>query len=389
MKVLHVINGLGTGGAERSLREMLPGFRERGLDCEVAVLHRREHGVESEVLQAGVAVHDVRGSGRASQLRSLRQLVRARRPDVIHTTIFEADVLGRLAAAGSAIPVVTSLVNTPYGAAKIEDPNVSRLRLEGVRRIDSISARRWGAAFHAITHAVRDDAVEQLRIDPAKVTVIPRGRTRSRLGEPSAARRTAVRQHFGFADAEFVVLNIGRQEFQKGQSTLLEATARLRDQGFPLTTVIAGRDGNETARLRALSESLGLSSTVRFLGHVDEVPDLLAACDVFAFPSRFEGLGGSVLEALALEAPIVASDVPALREVLQGGSLGELVPVDDAAALAASIETIRSDPSAARVRSVRGREVFDDTYTFDRVTDSMAEWLAAASRALTSGVEER
>lgn len=375
MRVLHVINGLGTGGAERSLVEMLPGLVERGLEPEIAILNRRGEGVEELVADGDIRLHDLSGRPRTAQLLHLARVVRERRPDVVHTTIFESDVMGRLAASTGRCPAVSSLVNTSYGSARSGDANVSRWKLGAVRALDGWTARHLSRGFHAITHAVADDAVRQLRIDPAAVTVIPRGRSRSRLGEPSAARRGAARAELGLAEEDFVVVNVGRQEFQKGQSTLLQAAARLRDTPAAPVVLIAGRVGNETGRLQRLHAELSLGDSVRFLGHVDNVPDLLSAADAFAFPSRFEGLGGSVLEALALEVPVVAADVPALREVLRGGELGPLVPVGDDVALADALSEMRSDPATALQRAAAGRRVFESDYRLEHVVDEMATWL--------------
>lgn len=377
MRVLHVINTLGPGGAERSLRELLPGFAAAGLHSEVVVFSRVEVGVEADIVATGVPVHVLPPGGRAAQLVSLRRLIRTRRPDLVHTTIYEADVLGRLAAVGTGIPVVTSLVNTSYSMARLSDPSVSSWKLSLARRVDAVTARRLGAGFHAITRAVATDSVAQLGLDPTRITVIPRGRDRARLGEPSPARRRAARERLDVGDDEFLVLNVGRREFQKGQTTLVEAAAVLRDAGRPATVVVAGREGGESGRLNRRISELGLGGQVRFLGDVDDVPDLLCAADVLAFPSRFEGLGGAVIEALALGTPVVATDIPALAEVLDGGRCGLLVPVDDPAALAGALQQVHSDPDGARARADAGRDRFETEYTLSGVTERMVEWLCS------------
>lgn len=381
LRVLFVINGLGTGGAERSLAEMLPGFVDDGLDCEVAVFHRRAEGVQEQVVAAGIPVHFLSPGRRPAQLRSLRQLVRDRRPDLVHTTIFEADVLGRLAGWRSGAPVATSLVNISYGPARVADPAIAPWKLRATAWIDGVTARHLGAGFHAITGAVRDDAVRRLRLAADRVVVIPRGRARSRLGDPSPSRRAEVRAGLGIAEDRLVLVNVGRREFQKGQSTLVRATDLLRSRGLDPLVLIAGRDGGESAALSDLVAELDLGDRVRFVGHVDEVPDLLCAADVFVFPSRFEGLGGSVLEAMALEVPVVATDVPAVAEVLDGGRLGVLVPVDDAAALADGIAATVLDPAATRRRVEAARTEFDQRYTLERVTAAMADWLRSIAAA--------
>lgn len=379
MKVLHVINTLGRGGAERSLAEIVLGFGDRGIDAEVAVLASSDSGVQGEVAAAGIPVHVLGTTSPVRLVPRLTRLVRDRKPDVIHTTIFESDVAGRVAGTVARRPVVSSLVNPSYDKRRSDDPRVVPWKLRAVRNAESGSARMLGAGFHAITEAVAASAVADLRIPRSKITVIPRGRDEQRLGRPSVQRRQAARQELGLDQDAFVVLNVGRCEFQKGQTTLLEAVAGGR---LPENTmlVVAGRAGAETPALERLVAEHGLESRVRFLGHVDGVADLLAAADVFAFPSRFEGLGGAVLEAMALQVPVVATDIPALREVLDDGRLGLLVPVDDPAALEGAILSVHDDPAAATERAAAARQEFEDRYTLDAVTDAMAAWLGTFVR---------
>ncbi|MDH3707769.1 MAG: polysaccharide deacetylase family protein, partial [Acidimicrobiia bacterium] len=116
--------------------------------------------------------------------------------------------------------------------------------------------------------------------------------------------------------------------------------------------------------------SLDLHEHVHLLGHTD-VGQPLAAADLFVFPSRFEGLGGSVLEAMALEVPVVASDIPVLREVL--GECARYAPVDQPEPLAQAMVDALDDPAETRRRVALARRRFDENYEFERVMDRMAE----------------
>lgn len=372
LRVLYVIEGLGTGGAERSLAEMLPRLIALGIEPEVACFFRREEGVEAEVVASGIPVHLISAGGRAGRLRSLRRLVSALRPDVVHTTLFEADVLGRLACAGLEVPVLSSLVNTSYLPGRLHDPDVRRWRLEAARIVDGLTARHLPTHFHALTNAVKDASVRALGIPPRRITVIPRGRDPARLGCPDPDRRRRARVALGIQQDTPVLVNVGRQEFQKGHHVLLRAAARLSTRR-PVAVLVAGRTGKATTGLRALQRDLGLAGTVRFLGHRDDVPEVLAAADVFVFPSLYEGLGGAVLEAMALGIPVVASDLPVLREVVQPGRTGLLVPPGDPVALAQAVDGLLDRPARAAALGQRARKVFQTHFTLDPVVSRMAE----------------
>lgn len=369
LRVMHVISSLGAGGAERSLGEMLPMMRDRGIDSLVVCLLRREHGVHEVVERQGFDVRVV-GASRWKASPRIRRIINGWRPDIVHTTIFEADVLGRIAAAGYPCKVVTSLVNT-YDGMRVADPTVARQKEAAARFVDGLTARRLNDHFHAISPAVRDSAVSRLRIDPSRITVVPRGRDRSRLGEPSLARRAAVRQSLGLPPSAEVVLNIGRQEPQKGQSVLIEALAMLAPSRPDLFLLQAGREGKSSAQLRKLASELGVLHKIRFLGFRDDVGDLLAGADVFAFPSFYEGLGGSVLEAMAMNVPVVVTDIPALVDVVESHRGGCVVPVGDPRALAKAVDRLLRDRRAATAIAARARRIFVDRFTLDRSVDGM------------------
>lgn len=371
LKVLYVIDGLGTGGAERSLAEMLPELVDLGVEPVVVCLHHRPEGVEEQV-RASFDVRFLEGSGPLGRVRSLRRLIRAERPDLVHTTIFASSLVGRFASIGGP-PVLTTLVNTNYAPARLADPRIRRSRLMFVRRVDGWSARHLTAHFQAITAAVKDHAVEHLRIPPDRITVIERGRDPTRLGRPGAARRRAGRRMLGLSEEDEVLVTLGRQEFQKGHRYLLEAIKRLAPRRPRLVLLLAGREGEASAELTQLRAQPEIARTVRFLGHRDDAPEILAAADAFVFPSLWEGLGGSLIEAMAMGLPIVASDIDAIREVVEDGRNGHLVTPASSDDLANGIANLLDDGDRMRAFGRRSREVFEERFTLTRCTQRLVD----------------
>lgn len=371
MRVLYVINGLGAGGAERSLAEMLPRLADRGVDPLVVCLDHRQEGVEGTVRALGVDVQFLPGTRIASRAVKLRGIIRAERPDLIHTTLFESNVAGRLASMGVRIPLLTSLVNTPYEQVRLKDPNISARALRSVRVVDGWTSRHFTAHFHAITNAVKMAAVRDLGVPAERITVVERGRDPARLGVGSPERRRRSRQALDLSDDDWVIITAGRQEYQKGQVFLIEAVRILLGHHPRIVLLVAGRAGHATSDLRRAGSALESSGRLRFLGHRDDLPEVLAAGDVFAFPSLFEGLGGSVIEAMALGLPVVASDIPALREVLEEGRNAQLVASGSAEALAFALQGLLDDPERMRRFGRRSRERFEERFTIDRSTSRM------------------
>ena len=378
MRVLYLIDSLIAGGAERSLAALAPWYRDAGVRLDVAYLYERDNVWIPALRDAGADVVSLAGVGALpAKVRAVSRLVSERRPDVVHTTLFDADVIGRLATLTSRVPVACSLVNAAYGPEQLADPALKRWKVRTAQSIDAITARRV-TRFHAVSTTVARARATRLRIAPGRIDVIPRGRDPEELGIRTDARRAKARAALHASDRDAILLAVGRHEFQKGFDVLLEAFARVHRTHPEARLVVAGRNGAASAGLRDLAAGLGIADRVELLGFRDDVPELLCAADVFVAPSRWEGSPGGIIEAMALGAPIVASDVPAIREVLAEPESGTLVPVDDPPALAIAIERVLAGDVPDH--STTAREVFVERYSIDRVAAAMVAFYERVAR---------
>ncbi|MEJ2542277.1 MAG: glycosyltransferase family 4 protein, partial [Gemmatimonadota bacterium] len=139
------------------------------------------------------------------------------------------------------------------------------------------------------------------------------------------------------------------------------------------TLIVCGRNGHATSELKRIHAETGLGDRVRFLGNRDDVPEILAAADIFAFPSVYEGLGGAVIEAMALGLPVVCSDIPALREVVEQERNARLVPSMDPRAMARALRTILEEPTMADRMGRRSRRIFLERFTLERSAQRMID----------------
>jgi glycosyltransferase involved in cell wall biosynthesis len=393
MHVLYLIDSLGRGGSESSLAAMAPHLIARGIQLDVAYLHERE-GVGEELEAGGAKVFSLAGrGGRIRWARLATGLLRSRHPALVHTTLFESDVVGRIAARLSSVPVVTSLVNEAYGSEHFSDPGLKRWKVRLAQAADAATAQ-LAVRFHAVSEPVAAVMARRLHVALDRVDVIPRGRDTVRLGVRTIERRRQVRAALGLAPDTSLVFAAARQEHQKGLDVLIESFPAVLERLPSSRLLIAGREGDASLRLRGAVAGLKLENFVHFLGVRADVPDLLCAADVMVLPSRREGLPGIVLEALALEAPIVATDIPTTRDAL-AGEHGRLVPAECASGLADAIVATLRDP-LAREKARRGRLFFLDRFQIERVADRMVGFyeIAAAgprsnSRPMVGGHRNR
>lgn len=306
MKVLHVITGLGIGGAEQQLRLML---RHLPVSCDVVTL--TNPGAVAEGLRAdGVRVthlgmagnRDLRAVGR------LARLVRRGKYDLVHTHLYRACVYGRVAArlAGVRAGVTTE---HSLGHAEIEGRP-----LTSATRALYLGTERLGSATVAVSPTVAG-RLRRWGVPEERIHVVPNG-----IDAPAfrfdARSRHSTRARLGLAPDAFVVGGVGRLVPGKRFDVLVRAVAAL-----PGVRLVLAGEGPELAALRALAEHLGAADRVRFLGACGasgpgpDVPALLGAVDVFVSASREESFGLAVVEALAAGLPVLRHACPALDDL--------------------------------------------------------------------------
>ena len=351
MKVLHVVPSLGSGGSERSLFESLRRL-PNDIESRVIVFGRRDGGVHDLVEQLGVPVIVCPGSYPVRLLAAVRQ-IRTWRPDLVHTSVPEADLVGRIAGRACGLPVLSTLVNTSYDPLRRADPAVGKWALEAHRRLDQVTSRLCVTHFRAVSEAVASDAVAGLGLRRDRITVVPRGRGVEALTPISMAERDALRHELDVAPSTTVVGTVGRMVYQKAHDVLLDAIAHAGQiaPDLDIRLLHAGPDGAESPAIRRRIVELGLGDRVRLLGsRPGAATTVLPTIDVFAFPSRYEGMPGSLIEALGRGLPVVASDIAPNREVADG--VARFVPVNDARALGDAIVELARDRATDSSTSV-------------------------------------
>jgi glycosyltransferase involved in cell wall biosynthesis len=364
VKLLYVIDSLGYGGAERSITDLLAVLADSGGD--VGIVQLIERGALADELRADgrVRVRTLETSTRVSRVQELRSLLQGDRPDLVHTQLFEADLTGVPAARSLRIPVVSSMVNTAFGGDDRLQPGLRRSRVAAAHAA-AIATAQLVSRHHAVSQSVAHVMSKRLLVAKRRIEVVPRGRSETRLGRRTEARCREVRTALGLAPDHRVVLAVGRHEWQKGYDVLLDAVDLLEVPD--LRVLIAGREGLETPVLRAHPAVCGPSATVQLLGARDDIGDLMCAADLLVMPSRREGLPGTLIEALALELPIVSTSIGPVHEVVDGLTGATLVKPDSASELADALRaTLVDRPSTSGYRAR-----FEERYAMPAVARAM------------------
>ena len=318
------------------LRERLEAV---GIECQVALLGEKVKDVRKEALGAGILAKLGLVAEFLGYSVRLAKLLRARRVQVVHTNSLKADIYGGLAASLARIPLVWH-VRDHIDPGYLPGPVVKVFRA---------LARRWPRYVVAISQSTLD------RLFPAPGPSVPTARrgivhdglAASELGDsPESVERKPW-------SSPVRVGIVGRLTPWKGQHIFLEAARQTLASGADVEFFLAGsamfgEDDYEAALKKQVADA-GVGEKVKFLGFVDDVPGLLDTLDILVHASTTpEPFGQVVIEGMAEGLPVIATDGGGVKEIVVDGESGLLVPMGDAAALAAALQALLADPEAAR-----------------------------------------
>jgi glycosyltransferase involved in cell wall biosynthesis len=285
-------------------------------------------------------------------VRKALGLLRAQRPDLVHThSSVDAWNFG-VAARLLAIPIVRSRhLSTPIRAAWSS-------RLVYLRLADSVITSG---------QAIKDAMVARNRIPAERIVSVPAGIDEKRF-HPDVDPGPVMRE-FGLSDRDFVVGIVAVLRNWKGHSYLIQAVAKLVRAGRPVKLLVVGA-GPQEKNLRVLIQAERLEQSVLLAGYRQDVPNFIAAMDCMVLPSTENEATSQVLpQAMAMQVPVIATDVGGLSEVVIDRDTGLLIPPRDVEAIADAIGWIADHPGEARALAERGYAHCLENFTFDRMID--------------------
>jgi glycosyltransferase involved in cell wall biosynthesis len=365
LKVLQLIPTLDRSGAEKQMVLLARGLPRDRFRVEVATLTRMG-AFEAELSAAGIPVTAIGKQFKLDPLAVARlvRFLKAGKFDVVQTWIFAANTYGRVAARLARVPVVV-----------VAEMAVDLWKGKSEQFVDRRLAP-WCDRLVGNSHAVVD-FYRKLGVPEDRLTMIYSGTDDE---EPPVIDRHAIRTELGFHVDAPMILFAGRLAEQKRVDDLLKAIDLLQHVQPNLRTVIVG-DGPLRERLEDTAQAYQLDGRVRFLGHRDDVPRLMAAADVVVLPSAYEGLPNVVLEAMRFRKPVVATAAPGTTEVVVDGETGLLVPVGNVMLLARAIRDLVRDPALAGRMGAAGRVRVEEHFRTDTMVTQFADLYESLARS--------
>ncbi len=321
MKILHIVNSLATGGAEKLILETIPKYNEKGLQCDVLLLNGTDHPFLKELRQKECCNIFILGTGSPYRLPFIFKIIPfLRKYDLVHAHLFPANYF-------TAIAKKISFVSTPIVFTEHNTSN-RRFRNKNFRKINSKIYRIFNKII-CITEEVKEEVEKQAMISESQLTVINNGVD---IAKYSNAERLPPDFICRFlSDDDFLLLQVSSFRAQKDQQTIIRALQYLP----PHVKLLLAGEGPLKEECMNLVQQLALESRVFFLGNRSDIPQLLKTSDVNILSSFYEGLSLASIEGMASGKPFIASEVPGLTDVV--GGYGILFPQGDSHALAHEI----------------------------------------------------
>ncbi|MEE8450753.1 MAG: glycosyltransferase [Thermoguttaceae bacterium] len=377
LRVMHVFGGRVRSGVETSILTLAGGQREDGDEVILTPLGNGSFTTEARDLGFTVEPLDKRRRYDLLSIPRLARLIRRRRIDIVHSHAingaFYACPAGRLAG-------VRAQVSHFRGdtAATLEDVYRNELPRRMALKYH-LWLTRWCRRLITVNPVLRDDLIRD-GIPPDKIVFIPNATDADAcLGAKEDV--DVVRAELELPPEARVVVAIGRLAPVKNLPMLLEAVKRLIEHDRNLRLVLVG-DGPDQQMLQEMARRLGISGNVRFTGWRDDTARIIAAADLYALTSTTEGMPNSVMEAMALAVPVVATDVGGMKELVHHEQTGLLVASGDADQLAESIRSLLSDKDRARRLGEAGRTLVRQEFTASALVQRVRQvYLEALGRS--------
>jgi glycosyltransferase involved in cell wall biosynthesis len=340
--VVHVITRLTMGGSSENTISTIEALERVGYAATLVLGPESEPPTVENARRRGCRVVEIDGLVRevspardVAAVLQLWRMFRRARPAIVHTHTSKAGFVGRLAAWLAGVPAV---IHQPHGHIFYGYWRRPRTTLFVV--LERVAAH-WTDRIVTLTPREIDEHLERGIGRRGQYAVVPSGVPTAALRSAAPARAEA-RAGLGLPPDAYVIAGVGRFVPIKGFDLLVAALADVVAR-VPAAWVLLIGDGAERAALEAQARTLGVADRLRITGSVGDMIPLLAAADVLAAPSRNEGMGRVLVEAMALGLPVVGTRVGGIPDVIDDGECGLLVPADDAASLAEALVELGCD----------------------------------------------
>lgn len=358
-KIVHLIQSLGNGGCENALLRILP----RLTHYEHHIVTLKEKGaLAEEFSRSGITVHTVNMKHLLdwNTYSHLLQIIKNIQPNIILTYLLHADIIGRIFLQRRLSVPIIPFLRTTYNHAQYRFARILEWLTRGMVR-----------HYLANSAAVKNFYVKKIGIQPKNITVIENGLD-TNLYKQANATKIATDLHL--PSDHFVITSVANFFPNKGHAFLLAAFEKVFQTYQNVILLLVG-DGPEKSRLKMHIQNYRSKNNIFFLGVRRDVPDILKGSDCFVLPTAFEGMSNALLEAMATGLPVITTDIPENRELIEDKHNGILVPIQNSKALEEALLFLHDHPEERKRLGNNAQTFIQQSFSLEETERKWSEFL--------------
>ena len=355
INVLHVIRQGKVGGGESYVMDLTQNLNNAKFTSTVLAFTPGE--MVQRLQKLGVDVHVIEVKFPGSKHGAVKRLIKERNIDIIHAHGTKAGLFMLLIRLFSKLPFIYTIHGFSYHEGQSKLSYWLRQQFE---KLLNMAAHKTILGSYANCHQGR----QELALE--NTTVIQNAISLDRLREKEANAQPLSREELGIPAAAFLVTYLARVTLQKNPEVLMEAFAKLL-KNVPSAYLLMVGDGELLDTCKALAKQYGYEDKVHFAGQQTDVSAYLNLADVYVLPSLWEVLSLSLMEAMALAVPCVASDIDSNKELIKEGENGYLFKLGDAVSLSQTLTKVYAQPEERKLMAQAGKDLIVQHFTFERI----------------------
>lgn len=345
-KILFVIDTISVGGAELSIYEVVKNLLNS--DPIVCVLYKSANGLQKEFEKQHIPLvfFDIeKRFGFTEAIKKLNKLIKKEKPDAVHATHFNAEFVCRIAVPKFRIPLICSIISDTYSKDRYAlFTKREILKLEIYKFFDRLTAKR-ADKYISVAECILEPNSRYLNLPVDRMVVVQNGRDMDFYHQAESLDKKSIVPEYQKGDL-FLVSN-SRVVKSKGFEEMFGAFEILAENYPNLNLIVVG-NGYDYKYYQERAKQMKQGNRIKFLGPRLDMPQILKACDIFWFPTHFEGSPGVVIEAMACKLPIVSTNIPPILENLKDGENALICKLGDIQSLVEKTELLLENPELGK-----------------------------------------
>jgi len=355
--IAYLITELNVGGAENSLYQLVTHLNPKKFSPIVYSLSG-EGKIAEKLREKGIEVICLGAKNKFdfAIFFKLIRLLKKQKPHILHTYLFHANFMGRIAGWMNRVPVIISTIQV--------------MEVERVHHLYLDMLTQWMVDKEiCVSRQLEEFTRKKAKISSSKLVTIYNAVDITSVKPLQVEAKNKLIQELSIAGFQPIIGTVARLTTQKGIPYLLKAFQFIL-KDFPDCCLLIIGHGSQKQELEALSEKLGISSNVKFLGFREDANEIMNLMDVFVLSSLWEGLPLTILEAQALGKPVVATNISGTKEIIKDKETGFLIPPKNQESLASSVKLLLQNPEMRKEFGNKGREFVTENFSLVKMVEN-------------------